>query len=293
MFKLGLYLKKIISIILKIRLLNFIFIKFKFFFKTGKRLDLNKKYFSSYLINLKLNYKSELNYHLYADKIKVRNYIKQTVGNKYLSEIQLITNKLSFEQLFSLKYPLIIKTNHTSHANFIIKSLSELSKSKLSKIIWLNNFYQKFDFGSYSGEKWYSNIPPSIFIESLINDKNKKIPKDFKVHCFTKANKFIIMVDSDRFTNHSRRIYDQNWNDLGFSLAVKKSDFEIEKPIFLNEMLTISKKLSSIFPYVRVDFLVFDNKLIVNELTFCESSGYLKFIPNYKDIDLTWGHYLD
>ena len=53
-------------------------------------------------------------------------------------------------------------------------------------------------------KKWYSKIPPKVLIEKMLIDSNGNVPKDYKIHCFNKNNTKLIMVDSDRFSNHKK-----------------------------------------------------------------------------------------
>ena len=51
-------------------------------------------------------------------------------------------------------------------------------------------------------------------------------------------------------------------------------------------MREIANKLSSDFPFVRVDLYLVDSKIIFGELTFYPWSGYVGFDPDSFDFQL-------
>ena len=65
----------------------------------------------------------------------------------------------------------------------------------------------------------------------------------------------------------------------------------LEKPILLEEMLSLSKILSRDIPFLRVDFYIIENKIYFGELTFFPASGMSKFEP--KEWDETFGNYIN
>lgn len=64
------------------------------------------------------------------------------------------------------------------------------------------------------------------------------------------------------------------WKYLGVPEQYRKRKFNVaEKPSCLDEMLAVSERLSSAFPFVRVDFYIVDSRPVFGELTFTPSSG--------------------
>ena len=67
-----------------------------------------------------------------------------------------------------------------------------------------------------------------------------------------------------------------NWElerEMSFDGCNAPSNFSIDKPNCLNELLNVSKVLSEDFPFVRVDFYIVDGKIYFGELTFTPSGG--------------------
>ena len=55
------------------------------------------------------------------------------------------------------------------------------------------------------------------------------------------------------------------------------SNFKVKSRISMKEISRLSEELSKDFSFVRCDYLVFNNKLYFNELTFSPYSGFMRF----------------
>ncbi|WP_370407937.1 ATP-grasp fold amidoligase family protein [Tenacibaculum dicentrarchi] len=227
-----------------------------------------------------------------ADKIEVRDVIKEKLGEEYLIPMIYQTddiNKLKESDLPN--YPVIVKTNHDSGNYVIVKDKSKLDfialKKKFKKAL-KNNYY-------YSTKEWqYKNIKPKVIIEKLLMDKDGNIPLDYKIHCIH-GKVEMISVDLDRGTSfHKRNWYDKNWKKLPLNWSsiinghkTIQSEKEIPEPILLKEMIANSEKISSLFKYVRVDWYQLGSKLYFGELTFHHDSGMKPIEP--REYDLKYG----
>ena len=60
-----------------------------------------------------------------------------------------------------------------------------------------------------------------------------------------------LWVDSDRFENHRRNVYDLNWNLLNCRISGCSNFPSPPKPQKLSDMITIASILSRDFSYVR------------------------------------------
>ena len=92
-----------------------------------------------------------------------------------------------------------------------------------------------------------------------------KVPSDYKIHCFGKTQ--YIQVDTDRFVEHTRSIFDENWSVMPFSLCYPQSTTPPSKPLNLMTMLTIATRLSMPFAMLRVDLYNIQGKIIVGNYT--------------------------
>lgn len=271
------------------------FIKRSFYENHGYHLNLeNPKTLNEKIQWLKLNDRTELHTHC-ADKIKVREVIKEELGEKYLIPLVFVSENIEDLTVDILpNFPFIIKTNHDSGSYFIVKNKESIDlrsiKEKLKKAL-RNNYY------FYSKEWQYKNIQPKILIEKLLLDLNGNIPRDYKLHCIH-GKVEMISVDLDRGTrSHRRNWYNKDWKKLPFDWAstingVKtiQTDKDVSKPICLDEMIRESERISNLFKYVRVDWYELNGKLYFGELTFHHDSG-MKPIEPYE-YDLKYGNKL-
>ncbi|MDO6818167.1 ATP-grasp fold amidoligase family protein [Zobellia sp. 1_MG-2023] len=271
-----------------------VFTKSRFKRRMGEKLNLkNPQTLNEKIQWLKLYNRTPL-HTTCADKIEVRDYVSEEIGEEYLVPLLMVTtnvNDIAYDKLPS--GPFIIKTNHDSGSYKIIKD-----KDKVKDWEELRKFFAKSlktNFYYKSKEWQYKNIPPKILVERLLQTKEGKIPEDVKIHCFHGRPEYI-QLDFDRGTDrHSRNWYDKNWNRAKFHWSTKlKSGKEtlpnskmVLKPLTLDRMLSFAEILSKPFPYVRVDFYSLnDEKIFFGELTFNHDSGFRPIVPKEWDYKL-------
>lgn len=223
-----------------------------------------------------------------ADKIKVRNFVQERIGEQYLSKIHSIVSDITELNWDVLPNEFVIKTNNLggNEGIAIIRDKSKINRQELEKK-FKKAIKQKFGF--YTNEDWYTKISPKIFTEELLTDSDKSLAKDFKLHCFNGKCRFI-QVDIGRFNNHFQNYYSPTWEEQDFVMLFPKGE-AIEKPKNLEEMIKISEKLSHGFHYVRVDLYSPNNRLVFGEMTFSPQSGWFPLKP--KEWDSIWGSYIE
>ncbi|MFT5296792.1 MAG: hypothetical protein ACI9YH_002812, partial [Colwellia sp.] len=175
-----------------------------------------------------------------------------------------------------------VKTNHASGQVFIMKDKMNTDFMPIQQSL---RFQLRRNFYHAHRERQYKYIKPFILVESLLQDDNSQIPKDYKLHCFH-GRPLYIQVDSERFSKHKRSIYDRDWKYLDIEYNKPKGDVE-PPPIMLEKMFKLAVKLSSSFIYVRVDFYQVNKKVFFGELTFTPEAGRGKF--DSYETDLAWG----
>ena len=227
-----------------------------------------------------------------ADKYAVRDYIKEKLGNdNILIPLLFYTSDYRELKLENMPdQPFILKTNHTSGHNVIVRHKSDVNWSNVRQNYrkWLKeNIYK-------SRKEWqYKNIPPKVVAEELMLDEKGRLPFDYKFHCFHGEVKYI-QVDGGRGTsNHYRNWYDLNWQRAPFKWTAEfngkttePADFEVDKPESFEQMIEISNKLSEDFVYVRVDLYEIKGKIYFGEITFHHDSGNRPIEPTKYDFEL-------
>lgn len=253
-----------------------------------KELDFNNcETFNEKLQLRKLNVNPK--FVLCADKVRVREYVKEKIGKKYLIEEYFHKKKITMKDIEKLPNRFAIKTNNASGTNVIVYNKKDIDKKELVNVM---NFFTKIKFGYFWGEYFYNKIKPQIIVEKLLIDKNGKIPDDFKIHCFNNGkekHKFyetFYLIDG----NLKKNIYDENWKILNYEYGFDGDNRRIAKPKKLNEINEICDRLSEGFNYVRIDLYLFQNRIYFGEMTFTPGAGFAHFRPEEKD--LLWGKYM-
>lgn len=269
-------------------------IKKKFKERVGRDVELiNPVKFNDKLQWLKLYWRDPIATKC-ADKYKVREFIKEKIGSQYLNELIAVYESVDEIDLEKLPNKFVLKGTHGSGFNIICTDKSKMNWVQQFKKMrrWLRtNYYLQ-------NREWpYKDIKPRIICEKYLSKKDGYPPEDYKVFCFDGLPKYIA-VDfakygdyKDNINKLNRNIYDTAWNFKNYQCSVpNNSNISFDKPVILEELLDLSKKLSYGFPHVRVDFYVLDRKIYFGELTFFNTSGMGKITP--EEFELEMGSYI-
>lgn len=235
---------------------------------------------------LKLYDKNPL-YSSLVDKVSVRDYVEKIIGSQYL--IPLIGgpwNNANEIPYHILPDQFVLKCTHDSGSVVICKNKDLLDKDAVAKKL---NSSLKINYYWISREWPYKSVPPRIIAEGLLtNDETSNDLTDYKVMCFDGEPK-LIQVHKGRFQNHTQDFYDDKWNKLDLRQETPMSKETTEEPPFLQEMLDNSRKLSAVFPQVRVDWYYAQGRLFFGELTLFDSGGFESFYPQeYNALIGSW-----
>ena len=252
--------------------------------KYKKLINLKKpKYFGEKIQWMKI-YGNLEQYGNIVDKYKVREFIKDKIGEEYLIPLIGVYDSEDEIDFNNLPNKFVLKVNHGSGYNIICSDKSKLdvndTKKKLKK--WL-----KEDYAEIKKEYQYKNVKRKIVCESFINDKNGEL-LDYKFFCFNGKVEFI-KVDIDRYDGHKVNIYDKKWNLLPMEeYGMPNSNKIIEKPNKLQKMIEIAEVLSKEFNFARIDLYYVDGTIYFGEVTLTPAGGVNPFKP--LDMDLKYAN---
>ncbi len=218
----------------------------------------------------------------YTDKYLVRSWIKKVIGEEYLIPLLGVWNSFDEIDFNSLPNRFVLKTNHGSGTNIIVKDKEKLNLKSTKRTIndWLNT-----DFGYKTFELHYSKIVPKIIAEEYIETKTGDL-QDYKFLCFD-GKPLFCWVDIGRYSNHTRNVYDLNWNLQPWNQeALGHYDKEIPKPINFAKMIELATVLSTGFSHVRVDLYNVEGKIYFGEMTFTNGGGFDRILPSSYDVEL-------
>lgn len=258
----------------------------RIYFRMTKNKSINLKdprTFSEKIQVIKLLDRNE-KYRDFVDKIKVKEYISNLIGAEYINSNIFVWDHPNRILYTELPQKFAIKCNHDSGSTIIVENwLSYREFKSILRRIKLSYNTNPY----YRGREWaYKDIDKKVFIEELIPDK----PNDYKVHVFGGKARFI-QVDFDRFNNHTRTIYDRNWNKTEIEIHYPISTIEIEKPTKLHKIIELSELISSSLRYARIDWYIINNYLKFGEITLYPGSGQESILP--EKYEFIFGNYID
>ena len=206
-----------------------------------------------------------------ADKYAVRDYVKDIIGEKYLTKLYGVYHNPDEIDFDALPNQFVLKTNNGCTSNIIVRDKSTLdiedAKSKL-------RFWLKMPYGELSGQPHYTRISPRIIAEELLVQPEAPGCSlfDYKFNCFNGIPVSCVAYPERKEGTHlmSKMIYDMDWNphpeyyDATKPVKLKS----MPRPNSFEEMKIIASKLSEGFPFVRVDLYSIGDKPIFGELTF-------------------------
>lgn len=244
--------------------------------RVGKRVNLKSpKTFNEKLQWLKLHNRKPI-YTTMVDKYEVKRFVAEQIGEAYIIPTLGVWER--FEDIDFSKLPdqFVLKCTHDSGGLVICKNKAELdigaAEKKIKQCLKRNYFY-------YSREWPYKGVKPRIIAEQYMVDDSGYELKDYKVLCFS-GEPELIQIHRGRFGDHTQDFYDINWDKLDITQGLPLSDVTLEKPVFLEEMLSLSRALSAGIPHLRVDWYYVDSQLYFGELTFFDASGFDLFEPD-------------
>lgn len=246
------------------------FISFISFFRAHHRFPTSKLLFNDFLYKIKTTDEiSDALRVFVSDKEYLKLYVKATAGDQFNVPTIKILHSIEETEKYQFPTDCCIKPTHLSGEVILRKQSNLIDHEEISR--WFSS-----TFYDVNREANYKTLRPKVIVEPLIFNSDNLF--DYKIFCYLGKPK-LIQVDVDRHANHSRKIFDLDWNEMPFSLGYPRSDRQIERPENLNTMLTVAGILSSRFNFVRIDLYSNGKECFVGEITNCHGNAGEKFIP--------------
>ena len=208
-------------------------------------------------------------YAKYADKVRVREYIKECGLEHILLKHYGVWERPEDIDWDSLPNKFILKANNGCGNHVICKDKSKLDKQKA-----IETLSRSLQNGLHSAERHYRRITPLILAEELLDTGSNKLPTDYKVMCINgEPDHFFVAIEREISARYDT--YDFSWNRLPYTKKNYLPNVTPEKPHHIEELVEYARILSHIFPVVRVDFYEFEGKIYFSELTFSPWGGFL------------------
>jgi TupA-like ATPgrasp len=216
------------------------------------------------------------NHRFYAcvtDKYRVREYVANRVGEKYLVPLLAVHDRLQPGHFAALPKRFIIKANHGRRWQQLVHDKSTLD---IPATLRCFNKYIRARYGRSSGERHYSYIEPKILIEELLEGNTGGCPWDYGFFCYNGSEGF----------DYTYTIAAPDGRSATFTRAAEVLISEIPAkelaphlaPRNFGEMVQVARALSADFDFVRVDLYSVGNKVYFGGLTCTPHHGY-RLIP--------------
>ncbi|WP_273401844.1 ATP-grasp fold amidoligase family protein [Traorella massiliensis] len=237
----------------------------------GKSLNLkNPKTFNEKIQWLKLYDRNPL-YSKLVDKYRVREYIKNLLGEEYLIPLLGVWDKGEEIDFSKLPDKFVLKCTHNSGGVIVCKDKNKMNYTEVIKQL-NNSLKRNYYYGTR--EYPYKNVIPKIIAEKYMEDDSGGLI-DYKFFCF---NGYVdnVMLCIDRQNNNPKfYFFNKNWKLLRINVRGKNAptNFTLPKPECIDKMFEIASTLSKNIPFVRVDLYECKNKIYFGEMTFYPQSG--------------------
>lgn len=204
-----------------------------------------------------------------ADKYRVRDYIKDRIGDRYLNELYGRYDNANDVDFDALPESFALKTNNGCGTNIIVKDKSQLDYDAARKKL---KYWLRYPYGELTGQLHYTQIPPCIIAEKyLVQSNGDKGLTDYKFFCVDGVPKYVF-VETDRVVNdHIFRAmaFDMDWvaRPELVNPTIVLTEYP-ERPESFDEMRHVVARLAQPFKFVRIDFYEIDGRPIFGEYTF-------------------------
>lgn len=257
-----------------INLLRFIpdepYLKMVYRIKTGKKLNLkNPKTFCDKLNWLKLH-DIHPEYTRLADKIAVREYLKEVLGEDIC--IPMLGAWAHYDDIDfdALPDQFVLKCNHDSGSVKIIKDKSKMDHAELRKF-----FEGRLRLNPYvlGREYPYRDIKPMIMAEKYMVPEGESDLNDYKFMCFH-GKPEIMYIITERSNGGRKDFYDMDFHHLALTGVYPNAEHPPVCPTCIEQMRDLATKLCKEITFVRVDFFEIGGKVYFGEFTFYDDGGF-------------------
>ena len=218
-----------------------------------------------------------------ADKVTAREYVRGKLGKDISIPVIGVYDKFDDIDFTKLPKDYVMKTNHGSHTNIIVRN-GLLNQAVARKQI--NDWLSK-DWSWWGYEMFYKLIPRKIIIEKFVSDGNAALT-DYKFLCFNGKPMYCQVITGRGSDAMSLNYYDMDWTPCtGISRLDLPANYATlyKRPKTFDQMKEYASMLSNDFKFVRVDFYEIEGEVYFGELTFIPAASYIKYKNDATDFE--------
>jgi hypothetical protein len=237
----------------------------------------------------------------FADKIAVRDYVADTVGEHYLPRLYVATDTAAVLLDADLPRQYVLKPSHGSGAVIVVSDAAapdarlpaveacwaythvrpeHVDRTRMVAIaqFWLEQLY-----GQGPNKEWaYGKVPRRVLAEELLTGDTDTIADDYKFSVFHGRCEFV-SVAAGRFTRRTQTFYRRPRERLPLSGGPPTADHPQPAPAALGEMIDVAERLAGSTDFVRVDLYAIGDRVVFGELTNYPAGGHSSFDPQSFD----------
>lgn len=209
-----------------------------------------------------------------ADKIAVRDYIERAVGPGHTVPMLGHWTDAHAVPLATLPYPLVLKPSHLSGRTLFLDAHRPEHEDALRAQLadWLAR-----DHSRINREWFYREVPPGLIAEPRLHGPDGDLPPDVKAYVVGGRVRYF-QVDRGRLCRHTRMLYAPDWSPLAARTSLPRHAPDAAPPD-LPRLVAMAERLAEPFEFLRVDFYVIGEQVLVGELTSSPGAGFGRFFP--------------
>lgn len=221
-------------------------------------------------------------YTIMVDKVKVKEYVSSIIGKKYVVPLLGSWKRTDDIDWDRLPQQFVLKCNHDSGSIVVVKDKNRADRNAI-----INKLNSRIQWDMYNVKReWpYKNVERLILAEEYLPSLGHRDTVEWKLTCINGEVRIITLCEGiahSTFDNRTNDHYSKTWEKQDWSVNYKSSGKTVDKPVYMDEMVSLSEKLAHDIPYVRVDWYVCDGKMKFGEFTFYTWGGLCKFAPPKK-----------
>ena len=215
-----------------------------------------------------------------SDKEFMKYYVSGVVGSEYnIETFQILRKPDEVDTLKLKRFPCVLKPTHACGLVLFLTDPEQTIDHEFLKSWFTLNYY------NFSREQNYKYLKPKVIVEEFFSEDGQTIPSDYKIFCFNGVPK-VIQVDSGRFRQMTRILYDTDWKRLPFTIKYPGRTEDDPRPAHLQKMLEIANHLAQPFSFIRVDMYYDGTNIKVGELTNSPGGANANVIPTEGEFTL-------
>ena len=208
-------------------------------------------------------------YGFLADKYRVREFVTERVGARYLVPLLGVHDRLTPAVFTDLPDRFIIKATHGCKWHQIVRDRSRLD---VDATVRRFNRLLRRRRGRTSGEYHYRLIEPRIVIEELLDD-GVESPPDYDFFCFHGERRFdyalaVVMPGGTRAVH-----FRNDWTISDMNCTPTEAA-RVARPPNFDEMVEVAERLSRGFDFLRIDLYNVAGRIYFGEVTCTPAGGF-------------------